>query len=252
MASEDAIFEAKNISKSFGPVRVLEEVNIRLYPGQVVGLVGNNGAGKSTLIKILTGYHAQDNGELLMEGQPIRFSSPADARRRGIETVYQDLGLINHLPIYRNVFLKREILTRILGIPFLNDREMRRQTVEYLQQIKVNVPDVNTEVAWLSGGQRQAIAVARSIFSDPKVLILDEPLAAMGAREGRMILDLVVDLKKTKNTAILLIAHNYAQVFEVCDRVNWLSHGRVVFDKAVGETSVDELTELVMSDYRAG
>nr|WP_207711617.1 ATP-binding cassette domain-containing protein [Sulfobacillus harzensis] len=230
----------------------MEEVNIRLYPGQVVGLVGNNGAGKSTLIKILTGYHAQDHGELLMEGKPVRFSSPADARLRGIETVYQDLGLINHLPIYRNVFLKQEILRRILGIPFLNDREMRRQTVEYLKQIKVNVPDVNTEVAWLSGGQRQAIAVARSIFSEPKVLILDEPLAAMGAREGRMILDLVVDLKKTKNTAILLIAHNYAQVFEVCDRVNWLSHGRVVFDKAVGETSVDELTELVMSDYRAG
>ncbi|NMP22812.1 ATP-binding cassette domain-containing protein [Sulfobacillus harzensis] len=252
MASDNAIFEAKNISKSFGPVRVLEEVNIRLYPGQVVGLVGNNGAGKSTLIKILTGYHAQDHGELLMEGKPVRFSSPADARLRGIETVYQDLGLINHLPIYRNVFLKQEILRRILGIPFLNDREMRRQTVEYLKQIKVNVPDVNTEVAWLSGGQRQAIAVARSIFSEPKVLILDEPLAAMGAREGRMILDLVVDLKKTKNTAILLIAHNYAQVFEVCDRVNWLSHGRVVFDKAVGETSVDELTELVMSDYRAG
>lgn len=252
MGSAEAIFEAKNIRKSFGPVNVLEDVNIRLFPGQVVGLVGNNGAGKSTLIKILTGYHAADSGEILMDGKPVRFASPADARQRGIETVYQDLGLINHLPIYRNVFLKREILTRVLGIPFLNDREMRRQTVEYLQQIKVNVPDVKTEVSLLSGGQRQAIAVARSIFTSPKVLILDEPLAAMGAREGRMILDLVVDLKKTRDTAILLIAHNYAQVFEICDRVSWLSHGQVVFDKAVGETSVEELTELVMSDYRAG
>ena len=244
------ILEAREIRKSFGPVDALRNVSLRLYPGEVLGLVGNNGAGKSTLIKILTGFHAPDAGEILLAGKPIRFQSPDDARTNGIETVYQDLGLVSDLPVYRNMFLRREHMRRLWGIlPVLDDRRMRRETQEYLNSLRIAIPSVNSDVGLLSGGQRQAIAVARSIFMHPKVLILDEPLAAMGAREGRMILDLVVELKRSYNTAILLIAHNYAQVFEVCDRINWLTRGEISFDKNVGDTSVDELTRLVMADY---
>lgn len=250
MDRSEPIFEARHIQKSFGPVTALVDVSFRLHAGEVVGLVGNNGAGKSTFIKILTGFHHPDHGEIFLNGRPVNFHSPADARAQGIETVYQDLGLVNDLPIYRNMFLKREYVRHLFGLPLLDDRRMRQETVEYLKRIKINIPAVDTEVALLSGGQRQAIAVARSLFSDPKVLILDEPLAAMGAREGRMILDLVLELKQTRNTGILLIAHNYAQVFEVCDRINWLSHGQIVFDKAVADTSVEELTQLVMADYQ--
>ncbi|AEJ40094.1 ABC transporter related protein [Sulfobacillus acidophilus TPY] len=250
-ASVTPIMEARGIRKSFGPVEALRNVSLRLYPGEVLGLVGNNGAGKSTLIKILTGFHAPDGGEIFLNGEPVHFRSPDDARAHGIETVYQDLGLVNDLPVYRNMFLRREHVRKLLGFfPLLDDRRMQHETREYLKSLKLELPSVTTDVGYLSGGQRQAIAVARSLFMHPKVLILDEPLAAMGAREGRMILDLVVDLKTRFNTAILLIAHNYAQVFEVCDRINWLSRGEISFDRRVDETSVDELTRLVMADYR--
>ncbi len=242
------IYEAQHVSKSFGAVTALRDVNMKLHQGEVLGLVGDNGAGKSTFIKILTGFHAPDSGHLIFEGHPIKLGSPTDARRIGIQTVYQDLALIKDLSVYHNMFLGRE-LRHWWG---LDNRGMRRQTVEALGRLGIKLTSVESTVERLSGGQRQSIAVARSVFSNPKVLFLDEPLAALGVREGRLVLDLVLELKARRDVSIILIAHNYSQVFEVCDRINFLSGGRIVYDTYTKDTSVAELVDLVSAGYRRG
>ena len=171
-----------------------------------------------------------------------------DARQRGIETVYQDLALINDLPVYLNMSLRREVRHR--WTPFLDKGAMRGIARERLAEIAIRIPSIEADVALLSGGQRQAIAVARAVFSDAKVILLDEPLAAMGAKESLVILDLIRELKRRGDVSIIMIAHNYAQIVDVCDRVNLLQHGRITYDRAVSETSVAELVELVASEYR--
>ncbi|HEU5107776.1 MAG TPA: ATP-binding cassette domain-containing protein [Micromonosporaceae bacterium] len=238
----------EHVVKRFGALTALADVNLRLGPGEVLGLIGDNGAGKSTLIKTICGYHRPDAGRIFVDGQEVVLRSVDHARSVGIDTVYQDLALVNELSIYHNMFLNRE---HRIG-PFLNNRLMRRIAREHLDDMGVRIDDVSAEVAKLSGGQRQAIAVARSVYSNARILLLDEPLAAMGAKEGALILDLVRDLKARGNVSIIIIAHNYAQVLEVCDRVNVLQHGRITFDKPTAETSVAELTELAVAEYRAG
>jgi simple sugar transport system ATP-binding protein len=244
----DDVIRAEGIAKQFGPVVALRDVSIHLGRGEVLGLIGDNGAGKSTLVKILTGFHQPDAGQLYLDGEPVTLRSVNDARKRGIETVYQDLALINDLSVYLNMSLKREATHR--WTPFLNKRAMRTLARDRLSEIAIRIPSVDADVALLSGGQRQAIAVARAVFSDAKVILLDEPLAAMGAKESLVILDLIRELKRRGNVSMIMIAHNYAQIVDVCDRVNLLQHGRITYDRPVGETSVGELTELVASDYR--
>jgi ABC-type sugar transport system ATPase subunit len=245
-----AVIQAEHISKRFGPVRALRDVNLRVDKGEILGLIGDNGAGKSTLIKILTGYHQPDGGRLLFDGQAVNLRSVVHARSLGIETVYQDLALVNDLPVYINLHLNKESVHRPL--PFLRRREMRRRAREALDEIGIDIPSVTAPVGQLSGGQRQAIAVARSVSSDARVLLLDEPLAAMGAKEGTLILRLLARLKERGDLAIILIAHNYSQVVDVCDRVNLLQHGEITFDRATKDTSVAELLELVHAEYRLG
>jgi simple sugar transport system ATP-binding protein len=160
------------------------------------------------------------------------------------------LALVNDLNVYNNMFLGRERNKRVLGIPLLNNRFMRRQTIEYLSTLGIRVPNVDSTVSMLSGGQRQSIAVARSIYSNPRVLIMDEPLAALGVRESRLVLNLVLELKKRGDVSIILIAHNYAQVFEVCDRINFLSGGEIVYDTPTANTTVADLIDLVTSGYK--
>jgi ABC-type sugar transport system ATPase subunit len=242
------VIRAEGIAKRFGPVIALREVSIHLRRGEILGLIGDNGAGKSTLVKILTGFHQPDAGQLYLDGEPVTMRSVNDARKRGIETVYQDLALINDLPVYLNMSLRRELTHR--WTPFLDKGAMRALARERLSEIAIRIPSVDSDVALLSGGQRQAIAVARAVFSDAKVILLDEPLAAMGAKESVVILDLIRELKRRGDVSIIMIAHNYAQIVDVCDRVNLLQHGRITYDRVVGETSVGELTELVASDYR--
>jgi simple sugar transport system ATP-binding protein len=247
----DAI-RAERVSKRFGAVVALREVSLHVRRGEVLGLIGDNGAGKSTLIKILSGYHRPDAGKLFVDGEEVDLRSVAQARALGIDTVYQDLALVAELPIYQNMFLRRELKRKLFGaIPVLNHREMRRRSRAYLDDLGVRIPSVDMEVELLSGGQRQAIAISRSTHFDARVLLLDEPLAAMGAREGRLILDLIRKLKSRGDVSIILIAHNYVHVFEVCDRVNLLRGGVIEFDRATTETSVEELTEIVASEYRA-
>ena len=245
--SED-VLRVENVAKRFGPVTALHDVNLHLGKGEVLGLLGDNGAGKSTLIKIISGFQKPDAGKLFVKGDETELRSVDHARSLGIDCVYQDLALVNQLDVSQNMFLRREIVRSPL--PFLARGRMRRETRAALDEIGVNVPRLNVPVARLSGGQRQAIAVARTVTSDADIILLDEPLAAMGVREGGQILDLIDRLKASGKVSIILVLHNYAQVFSACDRVNLIQDGSIVFDKPTSETSVEELTQIVVDQYR--
>jgi simple sugar transport system ATP-binding protein len=247
-SAPDDVLRVEHISKRFGPVTALRDVNLHLRKGEVLGLLGDNGTGKSTLIKILSGFQKQDSGEMYIHGQPYTPKSVDEARAAGIETVYQDLALIDELSVYHNLFLRREKVHRPL--PFLANREMKLQARTALDEIGINIPRIDVAVARLSGGQRQAIAVARTVNSDADIILLDEPLAAMGAKEGSMILDLVARLKEEGKVSIIMILHNYIHVLQACDRVSMIQDGAIMFDKPTAETSVEELTEIVVNEYR--
>ncbi|MFB9983853.1 ATP-binding cassette domain-containing protein [Mesorhizobium kowhaii] len=241
------VLEMSNISKSFGAVTALVDVSIKLRQGEVLALVGDNGAGKSTLIKILSGFHQPDTGTIVSQGKEVRFASPRDARAQGIETVYQDLALIGDLSVFHNMFLGREYHKRILGLNLLDNRKMREQAQIYLDTLGISIPSVNSTVDLLSGGQRQCIAVARSIYSSPKILVLDEPLAALGVRESAHVLGLIQNLRQQRQVSVILIVHNYNQIFEVCDRINFLHSGEVALDASTADTSEEELIRIVKS-----
>jgi simple sugar transport system ATP-binding protein len=243
----EEVLRIEGIAKRFGAVTALRDVNMHLRHGEVLGLIGDNGAGKSTLIKILTGFIQPDDGKIFVHGQEVRLRSVPYARSLGIETVYQDLALVNELSVYHNMFLNRE---RRLGfLPLLDNAAMRREARGHLGQLGINLPSVDTEVAKLSGGQRQAVAIARAVSSDVKILLLDEPLAAMGAREGAQILGLIRSLKD-RGVSVIMIGHNYVQVLEVCDRINLLQRGEITLDKPVTSTLLDEINEIVLHEYR--
>lgn len=251
MAASPDVLRIESIAKSFGAVVALRDVSMRLARGEALGLVGDNGAGKSTLIKILTGFHRPDVGRIYLDGEEVALRSVTHARSLGIETVYQDLALVNEISVYKNMFLGRELVRTPFGIPLLRNREMRARAQRHLADLGVNIPSIDSNVGQLSGGQRQAIAVARSAYTDAKILLLDEPLAAMGAKEAGLIIDLVRELKARGDISIVIIAHNYAHIFDVCDRVTLLRDGKITFDKPTGETSIEELTTIVASDYQA-
>ena len=242
------VLRIENVAKRFGPVTALRDINLHLGKGEVLGLLGDNGAGKSTLIKIISGFHKPDEGRLVLRDEEVELKSVDHARSLGIDCVYQDLALVNELSVVSNMFLRREKVHKPL--PFLARRAMKQETREALDRIGVNVPRIDVPVARLSGGQRQAIAVARTVNSDADIILLDEPLAAMGAKEGAMILDLVARLRAEGRVSIIMIAHNYVHVLEACDRVNLIQDGEITFDKPSADTSVEELNEIVVEEYR--
>jgi ABC-type sugar transport system ATPase subunit len=250
MNSATEAIRAEKLVKAFGSVTALAGVSLTVTWGETLGILGDNGAGKSTLIKILTGYHQPDSGQVFVERKPVQLASVDDARALGIECVYQDLALVNGLSIYHNMFLNRELLRR-WPLRLLDHREMRRRAAEALAEIGVDVPSVELEVGALSGGQRQAIAVARAVYSKARILLLDEPLAAMGAREARLIIGLIERLRARGDIAIVMIAHNYAQTLEICDRVVLMQHGEITFESQAAATSAEELLEIVRREYRA-
>jgi ABC-type sugar transport system ATPase subunit len=247
-SAPDDVLRVEHIAKSFGPTTALRDVNLHLRKGEVLGLLGDNGSGKSTLIKIICGFHKQDAGQMFLHGEPYEPKSVDDARAQGIDTVYQDLALVDELSVYHNMFLRRERVH--LPIPFLNNALMRRETRKALDDIGINIPRLDVPVARLSGGQRQAIAVARTVSGEANILLLDEPLAAMGAKEGGQILELIERLKEEGEVTVMMILHNYAHVFATCDRVNLLQDGVIALDKPTAETSVEELNEIVVEEYR--
>jgi ABC-type sugar transport system ATPase subunit len=236
------LIEARGITKSFGRVVALRGADFAAWPGEVSALVGDNGAGKSTLIKIFSGALQPDGGELFLDGQPIRISSPAEARQLGIETVYQDLALAPSLDVASNLFLGREARQRgLLGaIGFLDDRLMRRRAQEEMANLQIGLSSVRQPVLTLSGGQRQAIAVARAVAWGKRIVIMDEPTAALGIRESRMVLQLIKRIKET-GVAVIMISHNLPEVFEVADRITILRLGRTVRQMRREEASMDEV-----------
>jgi simple sugar transport system ATP-binding protein len=246
--ADDDVLRVEHVGKRFGATIALRDISLHLRKGEVLGLLGDNGAGKSTLIKILAGFQKPDTGTMWLKGQDYVPKSVTEARSLGIDTVFQDLALINELTVYQNLFLRREKVRK--PIPFLSNAIMRREARTALDQIGINIPSINVPAARLSGGQRQAIAVARTISGDADILLLDEPLAAMGAKEGAMILDLIARLKDEGNVSIIMILHNYVHVLAACDRVNLIQEGVIGLDKPTAETSVEELTEIVVEEYR--
>jgi D-xylose transport system ATP-binding protein len=230
-----------NISKAFGAVQALRDVDFEVYDGEVVGLVGDNGAGKSTLVKTIAGVNIPDTGEIFVNGQRVHISSPSDATHLGIETVYQDLALCDNLDVVNNLYLGREAVSVPAGpLSPLNELEMERRTVEVLRQLDVKLPSVRSVVASLSGGQRQSIAVAKTILRNARVVLLDEPTAALGVAQTRQVLTLIKRLRE-QGLAIVVISHNLADIFEVVDRVVVMRLGRRIATFDIHNTTPEQV-----------
>jgi simple sugar transport system ATP-binding protein len=242
VGQEIPVLETKGLSKWYGHVEALRGVDLRIYPGEVVALVGDNGAGKSTFVKTVAGVHLADEGELFLNGERVRFRSPLDARRSGIETVYQDLALANDLTVWGNLFLGREIRVkgRARSLGWMDKRAMRERAREELGRLRITIDSVDARIEDLSGGQRQAVAVARSMTWGRKLVMMDEPTANLGVEQGEKVARLVRTLAGHR-IAVLLISHNLSQVFALADRVVVLRHGRIVADRRTGATSKEQV-----------
>jgi D-xylose transport system ATP-binding protein len=238
----------KGVSKRFGPVEALKEVDLELHGGEVLALVGDNGAGKSTLIKAISGVQPADDGEAQFDGRPVHLDSPQAATALGIATVYQDLALCENLDVVANLFLGQEAANGgVPGISVLNEIEMERRAIELLESLGVTtLRSVRTEVASLSGGQRQAVAIARSLLGDPKVVLLDEPTAALGIIQTEQILKLIERLRD-RGLGVVVISHNLANVFEVADRIEVLRLGRLAsrFDRRAQDVSREDVVAAI-------
>ncbi|HEY1761512.1 MAG TPA: ATP-binding cassette domain-containing protein [Acidimicrobiales bacterium] len=240
------LLEAKGITKAYANVEALADINFCLNGGEIVGLVGDNGAGKSTLVKILCGAHQPSSGQILIDGEQVTFSSPKESRERGIEVVYQDLALANELSVAENIFLGREMkLSGIRGRLGAMDRKaMYESAIETLHSLAIEIKSVETRCGMMSGGQRQAVAVARAIMWGSKVLLLDEPTAALAVAESDKIAGLVAGVKE-KGVGVILVSHNLPQVHELCDRVVVLLRGRVVTELHRGHYNIDDLVSWI-------
>ena len=239
------ILRATGIVKAFGSVVALNGVDLEVCENEIVGLVGDNGAGKSTLIKILSGNFPPDRGEVELDGQAVRFHSPADARAAGIETVYQDLSLCPNLDSTANLFIGRELHRNVLGIKILRKRDMERQAVELVRSMGIDLPSVREKVEFLSGGQRQAVSLARFVAWGQRLILLDEPTAALGVRETGKALDLIAGLHRDKRISMVFISHNLQHVFRIADRIVVLRHGEIAGARMTAATTADEIVSLI-------
>jgi simple sugar transport system ATP-binding protein len=240
------LLEARDMQKHFGHVVALGAANFELAVNEVHAIVGDNGAGKSTLIKIISGVYHADGGELLLDGKPITIANPREARRLGIETVYQDLALADHLDAAANLFLGREeYLPGVLGwLGFLDRKSMRRRAEEEMRRLKIGIKSVDQPVVNLSGGQRQAVAVARAIAWGTRIVIMDEPTAALGVRESSMVLELIKEVR-SHGLSIIMISHNLPEVFAVADRITVLRLGRTITTLRTKGTSLEAVVGMM-------
>jgi D-xylose transport system ATP-binding protein len=238
-ATGTPLLELEGVSKRFGPVQALDRVDFAVSAGEVVGLVGDNGAGKSTLVKAIAGINPPDTGTIRFDGEEVRIKGPQDATELGIATVYQDLALCDNLDVVANLFLGREQVSPGPGLASrqLDEVKMEHETADLLSNLAVTIPSLRSEVGTLSGGQRQQVAVARSLLGEPKVVLLDEPTAALGVPQTKQVLELIRRLRE-RNLGVVVISHNLVDVFAVADRVFVLRLGR-----AAGEFKADEATE---------
>jgi ribose transport system ATP-binding protein len=239
------LLEAENVSKRFGGVHALKEVSLTLFPGEVLALAGDNGAGKSTLIKIISGVHHPDGGSLRYEGREIKFDNPHQARDCGIETIYQDLALADNLDVGANVFLGREPVRKIFGLPFVDRRLMREEAEKTLQALEIHINRLAVPIGSLSGGQRQSVAIGRAIHWKARVLIMDEPTAALGVPEQRKVMEIISNLKES-GVGIIFISHNLIDIFQVSDRIMVLRRGSKVGEVRTSETNSDNIVRLMV------
>jgi D-xylose transport system ATP-binding protein len=246
MTTSTALLEIDGVSKKFGPVQALDRVDFAVGAGEVVGLVGDNGAGKSTLVKTIAGIHSADAGSIRFGGEKVSITRPQDATALGIATVYQDLALCDNLDVVANIFLGQEVVT---GGPArasrqLDEAKMEHRAGELLSSLAVTIPSVRTEVGTLSGGQRQQVAVARSLLGEPKVVLLDEPTAALGVPQTKQVLELIGRLRE-RGMGVVVISHNLANVFEIADRIVVLRLGRTAGDFQAEATTEEHVVAAI-------
>ncbi|GAK51978.1 ABC transporter related protein [Candidatus Moduliflexus flocculans] len=242
----EPILDIRQITKKFGGLTAVDNVDFQIFPGEVVGLLGDNGAGKSTLIKMISGVYHPTGGQIFFQGKEVTFQNPMEALKVGIETIYQDLALAENLNVYSNIFLGREKLKKFLGVVDVLDHDyMRAESQKVLNQLDIHIPSLRNKIGMLSGGQRQAVAISRSIYWDAKLLIMDEPTAALGVAEQRKVLDLVRTLK-AQNVPIIIISHQMHDVFSVTDRVVVMRRGRKAGERIVKDTSPDEVVGMIV------
>lgn len=242
------LVEMRDISISFGGIKAVDQVSVDLYPGEVVGLLGHNGAGKSTLIKVLSGAYQMDHGEILIDGNSVEIGNPRDARANNIETIYQTLALADNLDATSNLFLGREMVT-----PFglVNDAAMEAECRKIMAQLNPNFQKFNDPVSALSGGQRQSVAIARAVYFNARILIMDEPTAALGPHETQMVADLIHQLK-AQGIGIFLIDHDVHAVMDLCDRASVMKNGKLVGTVDIADVTDDDLLSMIILGKKPG
>jgi ABC-type sugar transport system ATPase subunit len=245
--SDTPVLEARRIARRFGAVVALADASIALRQREILGLVGDNGAGKSTLLKILSGVLSANAGQILLQGQEIQIRRAQDAMEAGIETVYQDLALVDTMSAYQNVYLGREELSSSWPLRMLNlvdDQRMRKRSREVLEALAVKIPSINVSVKGMSGGQRQCLAIARALLWGRRIVILDEPTAALGVRESEQVLDVIRDLRK-HDVSVIVVSHNMQQLMSIADRITVMRLGRTIATRTVKNTQVSEIVGLI-------
>ena len=243
--SDQLVLEAKSVSKFFGTITALQNVDLHLNKGEVLGVVGDNGAGKSTLMKVLSGLYKPSEGALFFDKEKVTLNSPRDSQNLGLEMVYQDLALAGNLPIGDNIFLGREPTRKVGPFNFLDHKKRKQLTEEHLAKLKINVKSADQKVEELSGGQRQAVAIARATAFNAKIVLMDEPTAALAVKEVGKVLDLILNLKKL-GVSVIVISHRMDDIFTVCDRVMALFQGTNFAESELKNTSRDEVIGWIM------
>jgi len=242
---ENPMLEVRSLTKRFGGLVAVDQMDMQVYPGEVVGLLGDNGAGKSTLIKMVSGVYHPDGGQIFFQGKEVKMVSPMDALELGIETLYQDLALAENLDAYSNIFLGREKTKPFLGfIKVLDNESMREESKKVLKRLEIEIPSLHNQIKTLSGGQRQAVAIGRSIYWNAKLLIMDEPTAALGVHEQRKVLELVRVLR-SQNIPIIIISHQLYDIFSVTDRLVIMRRGKKVAERITKDTTPEEVVGLI-------
>ena len=245
-ADVQPILQVKDIYKRFGGLVAVDHVSLDIYPGEVVGLLGDNGAGKSTLIKMVSGAYKPDGGQILLDGQAVSFATPLEARRRGIETIYQDLALCENLDASANIFLGRERMRHQLGLlRVLHRSYMLRESRQVLDQLDIRIPELRHPIRQLSGGQRQAVSIARAVYWKARLMIMDEPTAALGVPEQLKVLELIRTLRD-QGVPVILISHNLQDVFAVADRAIVMRRGSKAGEVKISETNENEVVGLMV------
>ncbi|MEO0381215.1 MAG: ATP-binding cassette domain-containing protein [Pseudomonadota bacterium] len=242
------LLEMRNISINFGGIKAVDDVSIDVMPGEVVGLLGHNGAGKSTLIKILAGAYAKDEGEIYVDGKKVEINNPRDARDLNIETIYQTLALSDNLDAASNLFLGREITT---AFGLVDDTKMEAESRKIMARLNPNFQRFSEPVRSLSGGQRQSVAIARAVYFNARILIMDEPTAALGVHETAMVADLIKELK-TQGLGIFLISHDTREMMELCDRVSVMKNGQLIGTERVEDVTEDDVLSMIILGKKPG